>query len=337
MTMEKTSFSELKTVRRCKRAHRYRYHDRLRRRRPNRPALIGTILHEMLDARVKRQLGNKETGPKAIFKKYKKFWEKLFTGEKEEFGDVPAVVQAVYDGYLRRWRRDGMIYIASEVQIEVQLTKKIVFQGIIDKVLEDADGRRFLMDHKFHKVIPGPDHRFSDIQTVLYFWAWNETHSKAEQVDGIIWDYGRMKAPAIPEVLKNGELTRRANIDTDQFTYRAAIEEHGLSHKPYREILKSLEGKERTFFERVTLPAPPRVVVREVVQDAKDSAIEAKRALRTGVAPRSQSGFNCNGCEFRTLCEAELRGFDTKSLRKREYENRDEEKESKYGEIEEAA
>jgi hypothetical protein len=148
-----------------------------------------------------------------------------------------------------------------------------------------------------------------------------------------MWDYGRMKAPAVPEVLKNGQLSKRVNIDTDVYTYRKTLRENGIPEKGYRDILKKLEGKERTFFERVPLPAPSKHLIKEVVEDARQWALIAKKALRTGKAPRSMSGFNCNGCEFRTLCEAEIRGLDAKFIRKKDYEIRDENpKERKHGE-----
>jgi hypothetical protein len=132
-----------------------------------------------------------------------------------------------------------------------------------------------------------------------------------------------MKAPTIPEVLKNGELTKRANIDTDAHTYRKAIRENGLSEKPYRGFLKTLEGKERTFFERVRLPAPPKGLIEKVVEDARATAVMTHALNQAGITPRSMSGFNCSGCEFRALCEAEVRGLDAKFVRKRDYQVRE--------------
>lgn len=329
--METVSYSEIKLFRKCAKAHQYRYRERLKRRRPNRPAFVGTILHEMLDAKAK--------GLNAwdVYKRYKREYRKLFREEKEEFGDVPAIVKAIYKGYWRRWKDDGLIYTHSEVGFRVGLTNTIELIGYIDAIVEDAR-RRLLMDHKFHKNIPGPEDRFADIQTVLYYWGWNESHARSERADGLMWDYGRMKAPTIPEVLKNGELSKRANIDTDAFTYREALLANGLREKGYRDILTRLQGKERTFFERVPLPAPPKIMVSSVVADARISALDAKKALRTGKAARSMSGFNCNGCEFRKICESEIRGHDTKFLLKKEYELRPEKvRETKYGEVEEAA
>lgn len=317
--------SQIKLFRRCAKAHHYRYAENLERKKRAIPPFVGTILHEMLDAKVRGH-----ADPWDIYKYYKNSYRKLWEAEKEEYGDVPALVKAIYKGYWRRWKDDGLVYTHSEISFKAELTPKIVLVGTLDKIAEDGN-RRILIDHKFHKNLPGPDHRFSDIQTVLYFWGWNASHAADERLDGLMWDYGRMKAPAIPQLLKNGQLSKRANIDTDVYTYRKAIENNGLKEKSYRKFLKTLEGKERTFFERVPLPAPPKALIKSVVEDARLSAIAAKKALRTGKAPRSMSGFNCNGCEFRTVCEAEVRGLDAKFVRKRDYKQRDE-KERRYGE-----
>lgn len=330
--METVSYSEIKLFRKCPKAWNYRYIERLERRRPSRPPFVGSILHDMLDAYVK--VGRK--GAWKVFKKFKREYAKLFREEQEEFGDVPQLVKAIYKGYWRRWKDSGLVFVDSEVEYRVELAKGIELLGYIDKIVLDHQ-RRLLLDHKFHKNLPGPEDRFSDIQTVLYFWGWNTTHRRSERVDGIMWDYGRMKAPTVPEVLKSGALSKAKKIDTDVYTFRKAIEDNGLSEKPYREFLKSLEGKERTFFERVPLPSPPKHMVLEVVEDARQTSLAIRRAKKTGVTPRSMSGFNCRGCEFRTVCEADVRGLDGKFVRKKEYQIRKKTREKKYGEVEEAA
>jgi hypothetical protein len=316
--MPKTSYSEIKLARKCAKAWYYRYVENLKRKRPSRPAFIGTILHEMIDVWIKaRILPNYMNDPWKILEKYKREYKELFKSEKEEFGDVPLTAEKLFEGYLRRWRKDGLTYERSEAPIVTDLTKDIRLIGFIDAIAIDKSGRRFAIDHKFHRVLPGPEDRFADIQTLLYFWAWNQSHPKAEHLDGVLWDYGRMKMPAVPELLKNGELTKRANIDTDQHTYLEAIEEHGLNRKKYQDILDKLEGKERTFFERVPLPAPPKKMVESVVEDARATAV-IRKTLRE-IAPRSQSGFNCRTCDYRSVCEAEVRGLDHQFVRKRDY------------------
>jgi len=331
--MPSTSYSEIKLGRKCPKAHEYRYIEHLRRKRPNRPAFIGTIVHEMLDAYIKAKLiVTYSNDPWKVLEKYRKQYAKLFKEEQEEYGDVPTTCEKIFEGYLRRYRHDNLTYHDSEAAIITDLTPEIRILCKIDKIVSDQAGRRFLMDHKFHRTMPGPQDRFSDIQTVLYFWAWNQCHEKADQLDGIIWDYGRMKAPTVPEVLKNGELTQRANIDTDAHTYLETIRANGLNPKDYKDILAKLADKDRTFFERVPLPAPSKKMVEQVVEDARNSAVIFKTLSKAGFAPRNMSGFNCNTCDYRAVCEAELRGLDADFVRKRDYTIEEFQGDSKNGE-----
>lgn len=331
--MDTTSQSEIKLGRRCLKAHDYRYNQRIRRKKPNRPAFIGTILHEMLDALAKLRYDPKATlNPWQVLEKYEKQYAKLFREEQEEFGDVPKMAEVIFEGYMRRWKGDGLKIEASEIEVSTPLIGKIHLKSKLDIICLDKSGRRFLSDHKFHKNIPGPEDRFSDIQTVLYFWVWNREHKKADRLDGIMWDYGRMKAPAVPQLLKSGKLSQRGNIDTDWHTYLQAIKEHDLRVRDYSKMMNLLAGKERTFFERVFLPSPDKKLVEFVVEDAQQTVTMLRDMTKKGHAPRNMSGFNCNNCEYRRLCEAEVRGLDAKFIRKRDYETRDDKGELKYGE-----
>lgn len=330
--MPQVSYSEIKLMRRCPKAHHYRYIRNLRRRYPSRPALVGTILHEMLDVLSKaKRIHTYMNDPWKVLAQYKKQYRELFREQQEEYGDVPAITERIWEGYHRRWAGDKLKVLDSEVHVFTDLTPEIRLFSKIDMIVVDRGGRRFLVDHKFNRVIPDARDRFSDIQTLLYFWAYNNSHKKEDWLDGIIWDYGRMKAPTVPQLLKNGELSQRMNIDTDQHTYRQAIEEHGLNPKKYFKILDHLEGKERTFFERVSLPAPPKKLVELVVKDARESAVIGKHLAKQGITPRNMSGFNCSGCEYRTICEAEVRGLDAKFVLKKDYEVREHHGEPKYG------
>ena len=69
--------------------------------------------------------------------------------------------------------------------------------------------------------------------------------------DGVMYLVVRFKAPAIPERLKSGGLTKRANIDTTAQVYRQAIRESGLNEADYAEILSILDMKGNTFIDMV--------------------------------------------------------------------------------------
>ncbi len=97
------------------------------------------------------------------------------------------------------------------------------------------------------------------------------------------------------------------------------IRREGLDAKKYVDMLELLEGKEDTFFERVFLPTPSTDMIIEVVNDFLQTAAEIQAKRAGGRCARSMSSFNCNTCEFRTLCEAEVRGLDADFVRKSEY------------------
>jgi len=311
-------------ARKCARAHYYRYTLRITRRRPFRKPLIGIILHEMIDAWIKAQtIDDYNNDPWKVLEFHEKKYADLFQEEREKYGDIPQLTSQIFEGYMRRWKDDGITYVGAELPIKTNLTDDIELVGKLDAIVMMPSGLRFLLERKFMTKLATAEDRFSDIQTLLYFWAWNREHRKEEQLDGVIWDYGRMKPPTVPEVLKSGELTRRKDIDTDAYTYLEAIKDNGLKPGDYVEQLNMLKGKETTFFERVPLPAPPKKMVETVVEDARITAIMRKQM--GDIAPRDgMSMFNCKTCEFRSVCEAEVRGHDWEFVTKRDYKPREE-------------
>jgi hypothetical protein len=84
-------------------------------------------------------------------------------------------------------------------------------------------------------------------------------------------------------------------------------------------MLSLLKGKEDTFFERVFLPIPNTDMTVEVVNDFLQTTAEIQAKRDGGRCTRNMSPFNCTTCEFRTLCEAEIRGLDADFVRKAEY------------------
>ena len=164
-----------------------------------------------------------------------------------------------------------------------------------------------VLTHNTHKVIPDEDKRFSDLQTVLYYWALNQngTHT-----DGVLWDYLRTKPPTVPELLKKGGLTRRKDLDSDYETYLKAIIDNGLDPQDYQVELERLKGN--VFFKRVYLPNPHKDLVANVVDDFFETA----REIENSTAKDRNSGFDCTNCSFFNLCQAEFRGLDGSFIKK---------------------
>lgn len=315
--MPTVSWSRVKTWRRCHKQHDYKYHQKIARKRRAVPLLRGTILGEMLDARAFPAIIKKD--PYKILKKYTKQYAQLWAEEKEKYGDVPGDMLKLFQGYERKYANEGFEYLGFEEFIAVDLVKDIRFIGYIDKRLVDQNGRAFLMDHKSHKMIPNDDQRFSDLQKVMYVWAWNKINS-SKPVTGFIWDYIRTKAPTVPELLVKGGLSQRKDADTDYWTYLGELKRHKIDIKPYLEYLAMLKKKADTRYIRITLPNPPKAMIENIVVDLKQTAIEIHSSKSKD---RNMTRMCPSDCDFYNLCQAEVRGLDADFVRKNEYEDRE--------------
>lgn len=321
MSSNTVSHTEVTAFRRCQMSWHYRYREGIKRNFRGVRLAKGTILHEMLNAYIAKKINRKHVGPDPwdVLEQYSVEYATYFAAEKEEYGDVIGDCGKIFEGYLRKYRKDTLRYEHSEVDCYFDLPGSQRFAGFIDKIAVDPEGRRWIMDHKFVERIPTESDLFLELQLLLYVWALDKSKPDLK-VDGIIWDYCRSKAPRDPEVLKSGELTKRKDIDTDVWTYRDAIRRHKLKEEDYTEVLKNLEGKEDTFFQRIRLPKPSAKMIKEITDDFLETnrEIQEKRKPKARCT-RSMTPFNCNSCEYRPLCEGAVRGHDVEFILKSEY------------------
>jgi len=255
---------------------------------------------------------------------------KLFREEKEEYGDLLGECNRIIEHYKVRYKDDGLTYLPGknkehhEIEVETRLVvsgNKIRFTGHLDKLAKDKEGRVFVMDHKSHKKIPDEAARYNDLQLVTYLWLLPE--SGYPKADGVLWDYLRTKPPTVPEVLKNGSLTKRANLDTDYDTYLKAITDNKLDPADYKEILDLLKSQGvDNYFLRVKLPSPTKEMIRNVIEDFKSTIDEMIYATKKNRFVRNMTR-ECSWCSMYNLCQAELRGLDSSFIRKADYKERE--------------
>lgn len=323
MSVTRISFSKAKCWRRCHKQYDYKYNQRLERRKKAAPLLRGSILHEMLDARARVLMKLKTVTPATILKRYEKQYFQLFQEEQDLYGDFISDIKRIFDTYCRTYPEDSFEYLAVEEELRIPLGDGIEFIGYIDKRIRDKKKKlHYVVDHKTHKNIPDEETRFADLQSVFYIWARNKIHPK-DPVDGIVWDYLRTKPPTIPETLKSGELSQRANIDTDAFTYKAEIDRLKLDPKPYLGMLQTLNQRRNSFMERVFLPSPPKIMIETAVNDLISTA-EQIRDFGDKLKDRNSSK-DCSWCSFYDLCQAEMRGLDSEYIRKANFTIRQDE------------
>lgn len=307
--------SMLKAARDCWMKYNLRYVQEIGKKAPPVPLIRGSIIHEMIDARA---IGNLD--PMDVLRKYEREYKKLFNAEKEVYGDIIGECGRIFKAYCMHYADEEYTYERSEEPAFTDLTAEIRYAGTIDKLAVDKQGRRWIMDHKTHKRFPDEGQRMSDIQLVLYVWAWNRWNPEYK-VSGIIWDYIKTKPPSVPEVVDKGKRLSTRQIETDYQTYMRAIKENGFKTKDYAAILSKLETQESPFFKRIPLPNPPQALIDSIVSDAQDTATlihKLGKVLKTRNLSR-----NCGWCEFNALCQADIRGLDVSFIRKDKYEHKE--------------
>lgn len=302
--------SMLKAWRFCHANFDFKYNQKLKPKVEKIQLKRGTILHEMLDARANQE------DPFRKLEVYEKKHRQILREEAEYYGDLIGDCRRIFENYLRTYEDEELTYMSSEVKMGHPIAgQHIVYEGTLDKIVRDKKGNLWLMDHKTHKKIPDADHRFADLQLVMYAWLYNSV--KQVPLTGIIWDYIRAKPPAIPEQLKNGQLSQRSNIDTDYETYLAEIGRLNLNPKDYTEILSQLKQKKNTFFDRVILPIASISRMESIVEDARKDAqviAELSPVLKT-----KNLNWQCPSCAYFRICQAELNGADAEFIKKAHY------------------
>jgi hypothetical protein len=310
--MLSVSYSRIKSWRFCKQAHFYKYVEEIEPKRKSKPLKVGSIIHQMDET--------KFTGGnwRDILDQLKKEYKKMFEEEKEFYGDLPAEIENIMIGYDEEYGKNEKFnyYTIEETLPDIPLTSKTSLKIKPDKIIEDG-GLNFLWETKTGRKIPEESTRLWDLQTAIYVWGARQIGYK---MNGIFWNYIRTKPPTIPEVLKNGELSQRKNIDTNHRTYLKAIKDHKLNPADYKEILDLLKENGSIFFRRMKLPIAEKTLD-QIADDAKKSSLEIYYMQDYPI--REISAFSCQRCFYSSLCYAELRGIDSEFIRKAEYKKQE--------------
>lgn len=310
------SHSKIKLGRRCLKAYKYRYIDKIQKRVKARPLIIGTLVHSCLESYFR----NGHYLPEIT--KWKELeYKKMFKEEQALHADVIPLVKELIRGYIKTWKASGLEMTWVEKDFRIEIAPGIFLVGKIDGLAQDNKKFKWLIEHKTCKKMPGEEVRMHDTQAIIYSRALpNITGEKFPH--GVVWDYLRTKLPAKPEVLKSGGLSTRKNIDTTREVYAREIRKHGYSEASYESILHDLDLKRDSFYRQVKLPFNKSMgdrVMQEVVLRATElRSLEARHKAGEDVFDRNLTR-DCSWCDYRVLCHAELRGDDTDFILKHDY------------------
>ncbi len=314
------SYTEMKRWRFCRQSHFYSYVEKIVPKVKTKPLKLGNIIHKLIETWAKK--GNYE----GILAEVRKEYNKMFDEEKEYYGDLPSIVEQIFNGYRAKYgEKERQSYkLIEQIMGPVELTSQTQLKFKVDRIFKMPLGTA-IVETKTSKRIPEEDKRIWDIQTLLYAWGLKEF---GYQIDAVLWDYIRTKTPTIPRVLKHGSLSQAQDMDTNYDTYYQAILDNlGKSHvKDYKEILTHLKSRPDQFYKRV-VQTISKDMMQSVVRDARITSIEILRMSHLPV--KTISGFTCPMCFYSSLCYAKMRNLDIEFIQDKEFMSK--ENEIEYG------
>jgi RecB family exonuclease len=326
----RVSYSAVKTWRKCQQAYWYQYVEHLQPKVRQAAPELGSILHDDyfqiyygLLKRGERVTASHAAAKQALARKQKDVRRLARTAAMVGADDVAASLRGIVpnalvlaDAYHRVHKEADAKHkiLLVEEEFELPVRDGIVLPGRIDMVT-GKDKDVWLWEHKTTGNVPGQEHRFRDLQTLLYSYAVEELTGRMPA--GVIWNYVRTTPPHAPQLLKNGSLSTAKNQTTTLDLYVEAIRANGLALKEYQPFLRHVEQRERQeMFPRYSLPilGSPKVLLRDYANSVEEIAeARAKEKFR----PVRNVDIHCGWCPFKALCNAAILGGETAPLKKR--------------------
>lgn len=208
---------------------------------------------------------------------------------------------------------------ALELHFRVPCLPTRGMHGYIDAILRDTDtGFVWCTDYKFRKTLSPDEDEAYNIQNAVYAYACQKMG--IEITGTMTWQHVNTPA-AEPQLLKSGAVSR-AKIKTTWKKYAQFCLDHGVFPWEYREEMQEkLADIEwyRATYEYRNSDTVDHIWSQCVLPVAK--AIKTARNA-SAVNFRSMYPWNCKMCQYKSLCQGELRGYDTDAIRTAEYTKR---------------
>lgn len=210
--------------------------------------------------------------------------------------------------------KDGKPIPTLELHFLVPCSGSKGLHGYIDAILkEKKTGFVWCTDYKFRKSLSDDAEEAYNVQNAVYTHACDKM---GIPITGTMtWQHCNTPA-ADPAVNKNGTISR-AKIKTTWEHYANFCSELGQDPEAYREEMEPKLADIEWFRATYEYRNPDTVtrIWNEVVVPASWAV---KRAYK-GNNKRSMYPWNCKMCQYQSLCQGELRGYDTDAIRLREF------------------
>ena len=334
------SVSQLQTYMSCKKKWEYNYIDGIMPRVDRAYLTIGKLCHKgmqmAMDALWRTPTASLDeltrVGINAIAKQHSEYRIEtpLLDEEVPEFEQLLEDAVSVFRQELEEFNpktyevvtlvKDGERIPALELHFKVPCPPTKGLHGYIDAILKDkTTGFVWCVDYKHRKSLSPDEDEAFNIQNAVYSYA---CMKMGVQITGTMtWQHVNTPA-ADPQILKNGAVSR-SKIKTTWERFSSFCVENGIDPSAYEEeMVPKLADIE---WYRSTLEYRNEQTVKAIWESCvKPAAREVRKAHgKNAVNYRSLYPWNCKMCQYQSLCQASLRGYDEDAIRNREYKRRE--------------
>lgn len=203
---------------------------------------------------------------------------------------------------------------ALELHFCVPCAKSKGLHGYIDAILIDTEtGSIWCTDYKFRKSLSPDTEEETNIQNAVYAMACRKL---GIHITGTMtWQHCNTPA-AKPALLKDGKVSR-SKIKTTWEVYKQFLLDNNQNPDDYREEMEPKLADIEWF--RATYEYRNTETIDRMWRECIIPATKAVNKAWKGDNPRHIYPWNCKMCQYRSLCQGELRGYDPSFIRAREY------------------
>ena len=343
------SVSQLQTYMSCRKKWAYNYIDDLTPRIERAYLTVGKLCHKGMQVAMQNawydqqaaldvgyDSGLFETWMNCGIRAIEAEWQEYMDGTPLLAEEIPDFEQILHDAievftqaYMefepwkyRVWTvvKGGVPAPALELHFVVPCPPTKGLHGFIDAILQDTEtGFLWCTDYKFRKSLSPDEDEAFNLQNAVY------THACAKMgidITGTMtWQHINTPA-ANPQILKNGGVSK-AKIKTTWEKYRLFCMENDIDPDPYEEEMRE-KLADIEWFRATHEYRNPETVMRIWQSCVVPAAKGIKSAYgKKAVNYPSLYPWNCKMCQYQSLCQAELRGYDVEVIKQRDYTKRD--------------
>lgn len=337
------SVSQLQTYLSCKKKWEYNYIENIKPRVERSYLSIGKLCHKGMQTAMHYQwehymdhdFSREKALAAAMLAMHEEHREYMQANTflEEEIPDIEAILtdalavfeQAFWEFDIEQYevltlKKGDELIPALELHFVVPCPPTKGLHGYIDAILRDRQtGFVWCVDYKFRKSLSPDEDEAFNVQNAVYAYACRKMG--IDIAGTMTWQHVNTPA-ADPKINKDGSVSR-AKIKTTLEHYTGFCLNHGV--KVDEGLLLEMDEKLKDIeWYRATLEYRNDDTINEIWKQCVVPAAKGVKSAHGKKANnyRSLYPWNCKMCQYQSLCQAELRGYDADAIKDREYVKR---------------